>query len=347
MNGMTTKQAMYAATAVGMACVLASCAAQGSGTDTETPENTGTERVLPEGEEPSGSFAEVLGSTSVVPPRFRERINIYYGNQARLRELAVEDPRWSDMSGYGLGEAGTVQPREELSEFLDIDTLSADTLYRVGHSDRALYLVEGNQDAGAVAAAAESNGWEQDGDTLVHVSDDADFYVGRLYATHLRLTDDAGGGSVLMSPSGADMDRFDGEEPTLLDDDEFAAVTGCLGDPVAARIIDTRNMPWLREDDANPVDGQVALGVFPGETIQTVMCVISDEPQRLAEGIEKDVKNEPLNQLEESPRSKRISGVEVTVDGHLVRAVFDHGDGVAPNAVTDFIHSPLGIPGLR
>lgn len=344
-KGLILRRTAAAIAVMSLWTMLIACAGEGS----EEAEESGAQdrmRELPVGEGPSGAFAEQLDSTAALSGALREKIDVYYGNQALLRDLAVEDPRWSEMSGYGLGPAGVPRSRDELSKILGIETLAAQTLYQIGFGGDALFLVEGNQDTDAIAAAAEASGWTDEEGVFVFDDDSADFFLGDLYATQLIAND----GSVLMGEEQANMGRLD-EHPegheTLLRNEDFAAVIACLGDPVAARVIDTRDMSWLQATGTNPLFGQVAIGVYPGEVVQTVVCALSDEPDALADTILTDTTNEPPVELTEGTEMKRIVDVDVNVDGSLVRAVFDLAEDAPPNAIIDFALSPLRIPGFR
>lgn len=263
---------------------------------------------------------------------------ISYGHTARIQELAEADERWLLVRHNGAGAFNKVYFPDELQESLGVDLMAADTMFTVENVPGAITLVDGGQDPDSVRAAAVSSGWNEENGVFVteRRSDD-------------RVTESANqvevdGESVRLGEKSADLDRFNGSSRSIYDAG-YGLVVSCLGDPVAARVLNTDEVGEQHQGEERAY-GPLAVGVLDSAGIQSVMCVESDDPTALSDAILNDLATHTGHLLAETPLSDLFSDVEITIEGNLVKAIFDHTEVANADELLGGARVP-GPPGFR
>jgi len=222
-----------------LACSVAACSSSTDGSSGSTP-TTGLAKAM----------ASVSG-TGAATTLFE------YGDLARMRELKLIDPagvsdrnkqllnpRWATVVGTGLGRlADTVAV---LSPRIGVNPFAADTAVMIGQPPNTAVRLDGNVDDAAVQAKltklgakprtfGKTAGLSLGGDNKIDLSSPLAGYGIVNQLNQVVVTRN----TFAASPNAATLRLVRGGGTSLLDTGRYADVAECLGDVIAADVLDT------------------------------------------------------------------------------------------------------------
>lgn len=229
------------------------------------------------GGETTTDDAGLMAALGKVRATAETRTSVEYGSPGRIRALADQD-RFQQLLGYGYGTIAT--SAKVIADKLDFDPAELDEAVVAGQPPRWAGVLWGDYDVAAVdgrlgdlGIAKQDDGggtrWNS-GDDFEMDLEDGPFtgIVTTSEFNNIRTAD----GSFAYSPARAGIDWVTepGDE-TLADDDAVAPLAKCLGDVVAARI----------------VEGEAAGVRVEGSEVTEVICLKGDKgrvERELADG---------------------------------------------------------------
>ena len=253
---------------------------------------------------------------------------IEFGDAQRLAALAAEDKSsWLSLTYMG---AVPLQSGPDVAEQLALDLAAADYAISAGIAPAVVTLLAGGQNRDEVKSAAESLGYKGSG--VLSQKMDLKNKVTVSVAHILPKDDDVAFGS-----TNADMALVDPTGDSLLDVPAIAAVSGCLGDVVAAFIVDIGTDGRMVAVDVNEDDGKVT----------STMCVKTDD-DAAAKGLEGKVKSDLASGT--TANSKKYadyfegSSVKVLSNG-VVQAKMPHASDTKPHTIFQMV-TQVDLPGF-
>ena len=246
----------------------------------------------------------LVGALHRVAANDDTRAGVEYGAPARIRELGE---RFRTLEGYGFG---TIAPTAKLvDDALGVDLGAFDEALVAGEAPRWGGVLWGGYDLDTVDDRLGGMGIERaedDGGTRWTSGQDLEIdfdgpFVGVVQTNQFNSIRTADG-SFAYAPSAAGVDWVtDGGDDTLADDAQVGGLARCLGDVVAARIVQ-RDAAGAREDGTE------------------VFCIDGDKA-----AVEEALDGEMVSTRQ--PWDEFLPGLKVEQDGDFVRVTAPARDG--------------------